>query len=328
MGLSALGALDLRAETSLFGAVSTGTAIYTADQSDAAFLKQGVLANALASIPDLDVFDTDLYDIIGTLNAVKLGIATEKPYYGNPQIFFFKQENEDVPNRFHVSSNDVITVYGRGFTRPNIISGKIGKLEVGGNSFAYSFQVSDLNIISNFKATFKIQASEDPDQTVETLESDSITGKMVLRLFTQMTKSNDLVSQWHDPEDDQLFNYSGNPVIYGFTQENAANAGEFHVSANDLVTIRGKGFTKPNIISGKFGKLEAGGNSFAYAFNPTAITVIDANTVTCKVSAAEDPDQTDETLAANSTANLIVLRVFTQMTKSNDFTAKYVPLEN
>ena len=117
--------------------------------------------------------------------------------------------------------------------------------------------------------------------------------------------------------------YSGNPVIAYFEQA-GKERNEFGVDANAIVTIKGAGFTRPNIISAKFGKLEAGGNSFAYAFNPTAITVIDANTVTCKVSAAEDPDQTDETLAADSAAGLIVLRAFTQMTKSNDLVAHYV----
>ena len=117
--------------------------------------------------------------------------------------------------------------------------------------------------------------------------------------------------------------YSGNPIIAYFEQAGKAR-GEFGVDADAIVTIKGAGFTRPNIISAKFGKLEAGGNSFAYAFNPTAITVIDANTVTCKVSAAEDPDQTDEQLAADSAAGLIVLRAFTQMTRSNDLVAHYV----
>ena len=117
--------------------------------------------------------------------------------------------------------------------------------------------------------------------------------------------------------------YSGNPIIAYFEQA-GKERNEFGVDANAIVTIKGAGFTRPNIISAKFGKLEAGGNSFAYAFNPTAITVIDANTVTCKVSAAEDPDQTDETLAADSAAGLIVLRAFTQMTRSNDLVAHYV----
>ena len=118
--------------------------------------------------------------------------------------------------------------------------------------------------------------------------------------------------------------YSGNPIIAYFSQEGKAR-NEFGVDADAIVTIKGAGFTRPNIISAKFGKLEAGGNSFAYAFNPTAITVIDANTVTCKVSAAEDPDQTDEQLSQDSAAGLIVLRAFTQMTKSNDLVAHYVP---
>ena len=117
--------------------------------------------------------------------------------------------------------------------------------------------------------------------------------------------------------------YSGNPIIAYFEQAGKAR-GEFGVDADAIVTIKGAGFTRPNIISAKFGKLEAGGNSFAYAFNPTAITVIDANTVTCKVSAAEDPDQTDETLSQDSAAGLIVLRAFTQMTRSNDLVARYV----
>ena len=121
----------------------------------------------------------------------------------------------------------------------------------------------------------------------------------------------------------KILAYSGNPIIAYFEQA-GKERNEFGVDANAIVTIKGAGFTRPNIISAKFGKLEAGGNSFAYAFNPTAITVIDANTVTCKVSAAEDPDQTDEQLSADSAAGLIVLRAFTQMTKSNDLVARYV----
>ena len=121
----------------------------------------------------------------------------------------------------------------------------------------------------------------------------------------------------------KILAYSGNPIIAYFEQA-GKERNEFGVDANAIVTIKGAGFTRPNIISAKFGKLEAGGNSFAYAFNPTAITVIDANTVTCKVSAAEDPDQTDETLSQDSAAGLIVLRAFTQMTRSNDLVARYV----
>ena len=127
----------------------------------------------------------------------------------------------------------------------------------------------------------------------------------------------------HTKKDVTVAAYSGNPIIAYFEQAGKAR-GEFGVDADAIVTIKGAGFTRPNIISAKFGKLEAGGNSFAYAFNPTAITVVDANTVTCKVSAAEDPDQTDETLAADSAAGLIVLRAFTQMTRSNDLVARYV----
>ena len=96
------------------------------------------------------------------------------------------------------------------------------------------------------------------------------------------------------------------------------------IDANAIVTVKGAGFTKPNVINAKFGKLEAGGNSFAYAFNPTSITVLDDNTVTCKVSAAEDPDQTDENLSSDSAAGNIVLRLYTQMTRSNDLVAHYV----
>ena len=117
--------------------------------------------------------------------------------------------------------------------------------------------------------------------------------------------------------------YTGTPLIAYFQQEGKSK-GEFGIDANAIVTVKGAGFTKPNVINAKFGKLEAGGNSFAYAFNPTSITVIDDNTVTCKVSAAEDPDQTDEALSSDSAAGNIVLRLYTQMTRSNDLVAHYV----
>ena len=134
-----------------------------------------------------------------------------------------------------------------------------------------------------------------------------------------------------DPEEGQMtesqkstrLTYTGTPIIAYFTQE-GKDRGEFGIDANAIVTVKGAGFTKPNVINAKFGKLEAGGNSFAYAFNPTAITVLDDNTVTCKVSAAEDPDQTDENLSSDSAAGNIVLRLYTQMTRSNDLVARYV----
>ena len=121
----------------------------------------------------------------------------------------------------------------------------------------------------------------------------------------------------------KMATYTGTPIIAYFTQE-GKDRGEFGIDANAIVTVKGAGFTKPNVINAKFGKLEAGGNSFAYAFNPTSITVLDDNTVTCKVSAAEDPDQTDENLAADSAAGNIVLRLYTQMTRSNDLVARFV----
>ena len=117
--------------------------------------------------------------------------------------------------------------------------------------------------------------------------------------------------------------YTGTPLIAWFQQEGKSK-GEFGIDAGAIVTVKGAGFTKPNVINAKLGKLEAGGNSFAYAFNPTSITVLDDNTVTCKVSAAEDPDQTDENLSSDSAAGNIVLRLYTQMTRSNDVTAHYV----
>ena len=120
-----------------------------------------------------------------------------------------------------------------------------------------------------------------------------------------------------------LMTYTGTPLIAYFQQEGKSK-GEFGIDAGAIVTVKGAGFTKPNVINAKFGKLEAGGNSFAYAFNPTAITVLDDNTVTCKVSAAEDPDQTDENLSSDSAAGNIVLRLYTQMTRSNDLVARYV----
>ena len=117
--------------------------------------------------------------------------------------------------------------------------------------------------------------------------------------------------------------YTGTPLIAYFEQE-GKERGQFGVDANATLTIKGTGFTNPNVLNVKIGKLGDSGNTFVYAFNPTAIRVVDANTVTCKVSVAEDPDQTDETLSADSESGNIKLRLYTQMTKSNDVVAHYV----
>ena len=116
--------------------------------------------------------------------------------------------------------------------------------------------------------------------------------------------------------------YTGTPLIAYFEQE-GKERGQFGVDANATLTVKGTGFTNPNVLNVKIGKLGDSGNTFVYAFNPTAIRVVDANTVTCKVSVAEDPDQTDETLSADSESGNIKLRLYTQMTKSNDLVARY-----
>ena len=117
--------------------------------------------------------------------------------------------------------------------------------------------------------------------------------------------------------------YAGTPVIAYFSQE-GKDRNEFGVDANAVVTVKGAGFTNPNVLNVKLGKLAEGGNTFTYSFTPTNIRVVDANTLTCKLSAAEEPDQTDEQLAADSAAGLIVLRLYTQTAKSNDLVARYV----
>ena len=117
--------------------------------------------------------------------------------------------------------------------------------------------------------------------------------------------------------------YSGTPIIAYFAQE-GKNRNEFGVDANAVVTVKGAGFTNPNVLNVKLGKLAEGGNTFTYSFTPTNIRVVDANTLTCKLSAAEEPDQTDETLATDSAAGNIVLRLYTQTAKSNDLVARYV----
>jgi len=121
----------------------------------------------------------------------------------------------------------------------------------------------------------------------------------------------------------KLGSYSGTPIIAYFSQE-GKDRNEFGVDANAVVTVKGAGFTNPNVLNVKLGKLAEGGNTFTYSFTPTNIRVVDANTLTCKLSAAEEPDQTDEQLAADSDAGLIVLRLYTQTAKSNDFPARYV----
>lgn len=117
--------------------------------------------------------------------------------------------------------------------------------------------------------------------------------------------------------------YRGTPVIAYFSQE-GKDRNEFGVDANAVVTVKGAGFTNPNVLNVKLGKLAEGGNTFTYSFTPTNIRVVDANTLTCKLPAAEEPDQTDEQLAADSAAGNIVLRLYTQTAKSNDLVARYV----
>ena len=138
-------------------------------------------------------------------------------------------------------------------------------------------------------------------------------------------------SRGGDPEEGQMTEaqkstrvaYTGTPLIAYFSQE-GKDRNEFGVDANAVVTVKGAGFTNPNVLNVKLGKLAEGGNTFTYSFTPTNIRVVDANTLTCKLSAAEEPDQTDETLAADSAAGLVVLRLYTQTAKSNDLVARYV----
>ena len=444
----------------------------------------------------------------------------------------FSQAGETSANHFHISSTDLITIKGMRFTNPSVVSGKIGKLAEGGNTFVYAFLLSAITVVNDNTVTCKASVVADPEQSVATIVADAEAGKLVLQLFTQTTKSNVVAANWRlhsprnpaaieapkpdslvlgsssytklgnalvvghnsaadmgsvvlghgsiagrrsivighavlasqnsdlicfafsptqqiavtsssfiqmlktncsevpldeeldlgfyidaitgvtdgreegtftagenvcilgrgltlldgdyveasatwtngsaqgrctvvessntqiivtlprdfiavpegtevsffvhgragDAEADQQIvvgtstrvAYVGDPLIAYFEQAGKAR-NTFCVDANAIVTIKGAGFTRPNIISAKFGKLEAGGNSFAYAFNPTAITVVDTNTVTCRVSADEDPLQTIEQLTADSAAGLIVLRAFTQMTRSNDLVATYVP---